>query len=160
MDVTARIREFADSQEIALEEGAREGELVLTLPGEHKLKTVCSVIVGTQDVAVSAFVIRRPDENHEAVYRYLLQRNLRLRGVAYAVDTSGDVYLVGRVPLEGFDADRVFGAVLDATDAPFDELLRLGFLTSMQREWDWRVKRGESLRNLEAFADVLDPERH
>jgi hypothetical protein len=26
----------------------------------------------------------------------------------------------------------------------------------MQREWDWRVSRGESLRNLEAFRHLLD----
>ena len=31
----------------------------------------------------------------------------------------------------------------------------MGFLSSMRKEWDWRVKNGESLRNLEAFRSVL-----
>jgi hypothetical protein len=31
-------------------------------------------------------------------------------------------------------------------------MLEIGFGTSIRREWEWRVKRGESLRNLEAFA--------
>ena len=44
----------------------------------------------------------------------------------------------------------------DAADAPFNELLLLGFRSSMQKEWDWRVSRGESLRNLEAFRSVLE----
>jgi hypothetical protein len=30
-----------------------------------------------------------------------------------------------------------------------------GFLTSMRKEWAWRVARGESLANLEAFRSVL-----
>ena len=46
--------------------------------------------------------------------------------------------------------------VLEACDGAFNELLVLGFLSSMRREWQWRVSRGESLRNLEAFRDILD----
>lgn len=46
--------------------------------------------------------------------------------------------------------------MLEAADSPFNDLLVLGFLTSMQKEWDWRVSRGESLRNLEAFRHLLD----
>jgi hypothetical protein len=38
-------------------------------------------------------------------------------------------------------------------------MLEIGFGTSIRREWDWRVKRGESLKNLEAFAAFADPER-
>ena len=110
-----------------------------------------------------AFVIRNPDENHAAFYRYLLRRNLRLPALAYAIDGSGDVYVTGRVPLAAVDAaylDQLLGVVLEAADAPFNELLVLGFLTAMQKEWDWRVARGEALRNLEAFRGVLDGTRH
>ena len=46
-----------------------------------------------------AFVCRHPDENHERVYRWLLERNLRMYGVAFAVDRHGDIYLDGRLPL-------------------------------------------------------------
>jgi hypothetical protein len=38
-------------------------------------------------------------------------------------------------------------------------MLEIGFGSSIRREWDWRVKRGESLRNLEAFAAFADPAR-
>jgi Putative bacterial sensory transduction regulator len=140
------------------EMGAREGEFVVTLPGEKKLKTVVSLVAGRDALSVSAFVIRHPDENHEAFYRYLLGKNLRLPGLAYAVDSSGDVYVTGRVPSSGVDAaylDQLMGVVLDAADARFNELLVIGFITSMRKEWDWRVSRGESLRNLEAFRSIL-----
>jgi hypothetical protein len=108
---------------------------------------------------VSAFVVRHADENHEAVYRWLLERNARLRGVAFALDSLGDVYLVGRLPLEGVTPDtldQLLGVVLDTADSSFDELLALGFLASMRREWAWRLSRGESTRNLEAFRHLLE----
>jgi hypothetical protein len=153
------VEEFLAESGIEWEPGARDGEYVLTLPGEKKLKTVVSLVAGRDALSVSAFVMRNPDENHEAFYRYLLRKNLRLPGLAYSVDKAGDVYVTGRVPASGVDAaylDQVLGVVLEAADSHFNELLAIGFLTSMQKEWDWRVSRGESLRNLEAFRALLD----
>ncbi|NYG07156.1 hypothetical protein BJ986_001643 [Phycicoccus badiiscoriae] len=158
-ELAASIEEFLADAGIEWEPGARDGEFVLTLPGEKKLKTVVSLVAGQDALSLSAFVIRNPDENHESFYRYLLRKNLRLPGLAYSVDKSGDVYVTGRVPARGVDAaylDQVLGVVLEAADAHFNELLAIGFLTSMQKEWDWRVSRGESLRNLEAFRHLLE----
>lgn len=140
------------------EPGGREGEVVVTLPGDKKLKTVASLVVSERGLSVSAFVVRNPDENHAAVYRFLLRRNLRLPGLGYAIDGAGDVYVVGQQPLAAITeqgVDQLLGTLLDAADAPFNELLALGFLESMKREWAWRIARGESTRNLEAFRDLL-----
>ncbi|HET8601307.1 MAG TPA: YbjN domain-containing protein [Segeticoccus sp.] len=160
----AAIRAFLDTAEIEWEDGARAGELVVSLPGERKLRTVCSLVVGERALAVQAFVVRNPDENHAEVYRYLLRRNLRLPGLAYAIDKSGDVYVTGTVPLGALDGgaglegvlDDLLGVVLEASDGAFNELLALGFLNSMKKEWAWRVSRGESTRNLEAFRHLLE----
>ena len=157
--VQETVRRFLDEAGIEWELGGRVGEFVVTLPGEKKLKTVCSVVVGEQSLSVSAFVVRNPDENHAAVYAYLLRRNLTMPGLAYGIDKSGDVFVTGRVPLEGANAaylDQIFGVVLDAADGPFNELLALGFLESMKKEWAWRISRGESTRNLEAFRHLLE----
>lgn len=135
---------------------------VVTLPGTKKLSTTCSLVVGRHTLSLNAFVVRRPDENHEAVYRWLLERNTRLYGVSYAVDRLGDVFLVGRLPLAAVteqELDRLLGTVLENADGSFNTLLELGFASSIRKEWDWRVKRGESLRNLEAFAHLADPSR-
>jgi len=156
---TEVVRQFLDTAEIAWELGRRPGELIVTLPGEKKLTTLCSLVVGDQSLSISAFVVRNPDENHEAVYAYLLRRNLRLPGLAYAIDKSGDVYVTGRVPLGGVsDAylDQIFGVILDASDGAFNELLAMGFLESMKKEWAWRNSRGESTRNLDAFRHLLE----
>ena len=143
--VQESVRRFLDEAGISWELGRRPGEFVITLPGEKKLTTLCSVMVGEQALSVSAFVVRNPDENHVAVYAYLLRRNLRLPGLAYGIDKSGDVYVIGRVPLQG-----------EAADAAFNELLAMGFLESMKKEWAWRNSRGESTRNLEAFRHLLE----
>ncbi|SNC73639.1 Putative sensory transduction regulator [Kytococcus aerolatus] len=134
----------------------------ITLPGERKLRTVVQVRVGERSVGVIAFVVRNADENHEAVHRLLLRRNLGLPGIAYAVDDSGDVYLVGRAPLAGATEtwlDETLGAILQASDGIFNEVLALGFRSAMQAEWDWRLSRGESTRNLEAFRHLLEGQR-
>ena len=53
------------------EAGGRPGEVVATLPGEHKLRTTVSLLVGDHSLSASAFVVRRPDENTEEVHRWL-----------------------------------------------------------------------------------------
>jgi hypothetical protein len=153
------VRAWLEESGLEWEPGARPGEFVVQLPGEAKLATTVSLLVGDQGLSVSAFVVRHPDENHEAFYRWLLTRNSRLPGIAFALDQVGDVYLVGRVPVEGVTTatvDRLLGAVLSVADSSFNELLALGFLESMKREWKWRVERGESTRNLEAFRSLLE----
>ncbi|CAN5166564.1 YbjN domain-containing protein [soil metagenome] len=142
-------------------EGAHGGlpGLIVELPGERKLKTNTILSIGEHSVRVEAFVCRQPDENFEGVYKYLLKRNRRLYGVAYTLDNTGDIYLVGRMALESVTADeidRVLGQVLEAVDQDFNTLLELGFRTSIQKEWAWRVSRGESLQNLQAFQHLID----
>ncbi|GAB93315.1 YbjN domain-containing protein [Gordonia rhizosphera] len=139
--------------------GAQADHLVLELPGERKLKTTVLLTAGPHGVRLEAFVCRRPDENVEGVYRFLLKRNRRLYGVAYTIDNIGDIYLVGRISGDALSADeldRVLGQVLEAADGDFNTLLEIGFATSIRREWAWRVSRGESLRNLLAFEHLID----
>ena len=37
-----------------------------------------------------------------------------------------------------------------------DRMLEIGFGSAIRREWQWRVARGESLANLQAFAHLFD----
>jgi hypothetical protein len=144
---------------VDVERGSRPGEVVAVLPGEHKLRTTVSLLVGDHSLSASAFVVRHPDENADQVHRWLLRRNARLQGVAFAVDDEGDVYLVGRLPLVGVTPatlDALLGTLLETADSSFDRLLALGFLGAMRREWAWRVSRGESTRNLQAFRHLLE----
>ncbi|MEU5240625.1 YbjN domain-containing protein [Streptomyces lydicus] len=135
-------------------ESPSDGAYVVTLPGTRKLSTTCSLRVGRHSLSVNAFVVRRPDENHEAVHRWLLERNTRLYGVSYAIDKLGDIYLVGKLPLAAVtpdELDRLLGTVLENADGSFNTLLEMGFAGAIRKEYAWRVSRGESTRNLAAF---------
>jgi Putative bacterial sensory transduction regulator len=142
-------------------EGAHGGlpGLIVELPGERKLKTNTLLSIGEHSLRVEAFVCRQPDENHEGVYRFLLKRNRRLYGVAYTLDKIGDIYLIGRIARAAVspdEIDRILGQVVDAVDTDFNTLLELGFKSSIQKEWAWRVARGESLKNLQAFEHLIE----
>jgi hypothetical protein len=129
---------------------------VVALPGERRLKTACWLTLGEHALTVEAFVMRHPEENHEQVYAYLLRHNARMYAVSWSIDDKGDVYLTGHVSLASITAaemDRILGAVLEYADGAFNALLQLGFGSSIKREWQWRLKRGEPLANLAAFAD-------
>ena len=54
------------------------------------------------------------------------------------------------------EIDTLLGCVLAYSDEMFNEALKIGFASAIQREWAWREKRGESLANLRPFADLVD----
>jgi Putative bacterial sensory transduction regulator len=135
------------------------GLFSVSLPGTRKLITECALQVGKHGMNVRAFVARKPDENHAGVYRWLLERNLKMHGICFAVDALGDIYLTGSVPVElvtRAEVDRLLGAVAGAADDSFNVILELGFAESIRQEWTWRRSRGESTANLAAFTH-LDP---
>ncbi|EGX55530.1 hypothetical protein SZN_32421 [Streptomyces zinciresistens K42] len=138
-------------------ESTAPGSYVVKLPGSRKLSTTVSVIVGRHSLSLNAFVIRHPDENETGVHRWLLERNLKLYAVSYAVDRLGDIYVTARLPLAAVTADeidRILGQVLEAADGAFNTLLELGFASAIRKEYEWRVARGESTRNLDAFSHL------
>jgi Putative bacterial sensory transduction regulator len=138
---------------------------VVELPGTRKLKTNVSLTVGPHAVTVNAFVARKPDEQAPSVHAWLLEQNRRMYGVAFAIDQLGDIYLTGKVPLTSLnddELDRLLGCVLEYSDGAFNTVLEIGFASAIRREWAWRVSRGESTENLDAFAHLIahspDPE--
>jgi Putative bacterial sensory transduction regulator len=141
-------------------EESEPGHFLVKLPGTHKLATMAWLVIGEHSLQVEAFFCRRPDEAADDFYRWLLARNMKMFAVAFAVDHHGDVYLVARLPLSSVqpaELDQLLGSVMTYSDEWFDAALEIGFRSSIEREWDWRVKRGESLANLAAFARFADP---
>ncbi|MBC2904098.1 YbjN domain-containing protein [Streptomyces cupreus] len=156
-DKTAQVVEgFLVDAELEWESPA-PGNYVVKLPGTRKLSTTLSLLVGRHSLSLNAFVIRHPDENESGVHRWLLERNLKLYGVSYAIDQLGDVYVTAKLPLSAVTADeldRLLGQTLEAADGAFNTLLELGFASAIRKEYEWRTARGESTRNLDAFAHL------
>ncbi|RNL66109.1 YbjN domain-containing protein [Nocardioides marmoriginsengisoli] len=138
-----------------------EGTFDVVLPGERKLKTPVRIEVGPHALSVHAFVCRKPDENFEGVYRWMLERNMKMFGVAFALDALGDIFLDARLPLSVVtpeEIDRLLGSVLTYADESFNVLLELGFASAIRKEWSWRIANGESTANLDAFRGWLEVE--
>ena len=151
------IEDFLLSHDIDFEK-SNEKTFLLTLPGEKKLQTHCALILGEHSLSINAFVIRKPDDNEAMVHHWCMNKNASMYSVAFAINELGDIYLVGRLPISAVtsaELDKVIGSVLQYSDASFNPLLELGFANAIRREWAWRVTRGESLANLEAFAHLI-----
>lgn len=58
--------------------------------------------------------------------------------------------------LDADELDRLLASILTYADDSFDTMLEIRFGTAIRREWAERVKRGESLANLQAFAHLAD----
>ena len=130
---------------------------VVKLPGTRKLSTTCSL--RRRQALPVAQRLRHPPPRREPRGGPPLAAGaqLALYGVSYAIDRLGDIYLVGRLPLSVVtpeELDRLLGTVLEAADGAFNTLLELGFASAIRKEYAWRVSRGESTRNLDAFTHL------
>jgi hypothetical protein len=153
----AVVEEFLDSHHLAYER-VDDRTFMATLPGTSKLETHCALTVGDHSLGVSAFVIRKPDENLAEVHEWMLKRNASMYAVAFALNELGDIYLVGRLThsaVTDIELDKVIGSVLQYADGAFNPLLEMGFSSAIRREWAWRLSRGESLANLKAFEHLI-----
>jgi hypothetical protein len=135
--------------------------IVVTLPGSKRLQVPVALTVTPQALLIETFVARGTDQDPRPLYEFLLRRNSKAFGVAYCTDKFGDVYLVGRLPISGVNEealDLVLASVMGMADGDFNTILELGFSESIEREWKWRLARGESTANLEAFTHLRPSE--
>jgi hypothetical protein len=157
LDPREVIEDFLTSHDLDFEKQG-ENTFMVTLPGEKKLETQCALVVGDHSLSINAFVIRKPDTHEDDVHKWCMLKNASMYGIAFAINELGDIFLVGRLPLGAVNAqeiDRLIGSVLQYSDSSFNPLLELGFADAIRREWAWRVSRGESLANLEAFKHLV-----
>ena len=157
LNPTEVILEFLESHDLSFEQ-SNPNTFLVTLPGEKKQQTHCALIIGDHSLSINAFVIRKPDENEDQVHAWCLQKNASLYGISFAINELRDIYLVGRLPLTAVtsqEIDRLIGSVLQVADSAFNPLIEIGFSSAIRREWAWRVSRGESLANLQAFSHLI-----
>lgn len=122
-----------------------EAMWMTVLEGVHKRTLPVSLAVQERSLVVTALLSAPADENHEEVYRLLLNRNQHTTLVHYAVDDTGQLVIVGRIPLvvlEEHGMDPVLGAVLALADDVFPAVLSRGFASYIATEQQWRAQAG------------------
>lgn len=115
------------------------------LEGDHKRTIGMFLSVGDHTLVVESHFMRAPDENHGALYELLLKRNQRSYTLRFCVYDSGDVMLVGVLPIAAVttdEVDRMAGALLTVADETYNAALRLGFADYIEREQSWREQAG------------------
>jgi len=153
----SEVTDFLAAQELQFEL-AGEKTVVVSLPGTNKQFVNVAMTIGDTLFKIESFVARNPDENHEAVYRWLLEQNRKLLVINYCVDHLGDIYLSGTLPIATVDLDQIdqlLGVMLQTSDNSFNMLLELGFKSAIEREWAWRTSKGMDLANLESFRHLF-----
>ena len=153
-----QVVEFLGEQDLNYEL-AGDKTVVVSLPGVNKQFVNVALTVGDTIFKIESFVARNPDENHEAVYRWILEQNRKLLVINYCLDHLGDIYLSGTLPTATVDVeqiDQLLGVMLQTSDNSFNVLLELGFKSAIEREWAWRTSNGMDLANLQAFAHLFE----
>jgi hypothetical protein len=102
----SEVTSYLSEQELAFEL-AGEKTVVVSLPGTNKQFVNVAMTIGDTIFKIESFVARNPDENHEAVYRWILEQNRKLLVINYCLDHLGDIYLSGTLPIDTVDLDQI-----------------------------------------------------
>jgi hypothetical protein len=144
MSALDELETFCSNNEIPCRR--EDPRLAFQLKGERKLTIGIVATLGETHLRFESFFMRRPQEHQDAFHQLLLQRNLRARGVAFALDTDGDAFLVASLPVSAVDQtelDRVVGGFLVESDGNFDTAMKIGFATYLEADLAWRAKQGQ-----------------
>jgi len=110
--------------------GSGERRWLVRVQGEEKPVFSVWFHLRQRTLHVETHVAPAPLEGHAAFYEYLLRRNLRLNGLAFAIGAEDAVYLVGQLPVAWVaeaELDRMLGTAYAATEQCFRPAMRLGF---------------------------------
>lgn len=135
---------FDAHPDLDVERTDRDGWLT-TLSGDNKRTIGMFLSLGDHTLIVESHFMRAPDENADALYELLLKRNQRSYVLRFCVYDTGDVMLVGVLPLAAVtheEVDRIAGALLSTADETYNAALRLGFAGYIEREQAWRASTG------------------
>ena len=144
MDVAAAIDEWFTESELEVERVGEQAWLAV-LSGERKRTIPVYLELGDHTLVIESFFLSAPDERHDEVYRYLLQRNVRTYTLRFALYDSGDVMLVGVIPRHAVstaELDRTLGQLMTVADESYWPAIRMGFTSYIEREQTWREKVG------------------
>lgn len=103
------------------------------LPAVDRRSITVGMAAAERTLRMHAFLLRRPDRNHDEVYERLLRKNLDIRATGpwrFAIDADGDIHALAEMPLTALDTDHldgVLGALCALVDATWGGLVDLAF---------------------------------
>lgn len=109
---------------------------MVRLRGEEKDVIALWLTLRQRTVHLETEVMPAPEENREALYRYLLVKNAALRGLHLAIGPEDGIYLVARVPMGELTVERLdelVGATVLYVDEIFPTAMAMGLASLYRR---------------------------
>jgi hypothetical protein len=111
--------------------GIYEGRPGLRMRQTCREATTVWFTVGQHTVGFEAYLLPAPVHHAEAVYRHCLVRSHRSWPASIAIGPDGDLFILGRIPLDALSEQRLdeaVAAVYEVVEMSFPALLELGYL--------------------------------
>ncbi len=102
---------------------------LLRLKGNEKDVITLWLSLRQRTVHAESEVVPAPEENREALYKFLLVKNAELRELHLAIGPEEGIYLQGQIPINELTVDRldeVVGATLHYVDEIYPTAMSLG----------------------------------
>ncbi|MHB1088082.1 MAG: YbjN domain-containing protein [Acidimicrobiales bacterium] len=109
---------------------------MIRLRGEEKNVIALWLTLRQRTVHFETELMPTPEENREALYRFLLVKNAELRGVHLAIGPEEGIYLVGELAVGELTLERLdemVGATLHYVDEIFPTAMGLGLASLYRR---------------------------
>ncbi len=109
---------------------------LIRLKGEEKDVITLWLSLRQRTVHVETELMPAPEEQHQALYRYLLVRNHELRELHLAIGPEDGIYLVAQVPILELTSERldeIVGATITYVDELFPTAMSMGYASVYRR---------------------------
>ena len=109
---------------------------MIRLRGEEKNVIALWLTLRQRTVFLETQVMPAPEENLEALYKYLLVKNADLRDLHLALGLEEGIYLVGQIPVGEVTLERLdelVGATLHYVDEIFPTAMSMGLASLYRR---------------------------
>ena len=109
---------------------------MIRLRGEEKNVIALWLSLRQRTVFVETQVMPAPEENLEALYKFLLVKNADLRDLHLAIGLEEGIYLVGQIPVGEVTLqrlDELVGATLHYVDEIFPTAMSMGLASLYRR---------------------------
>lgn len=105
-------------------------EWSVRVPSTRRGVVAVALRSGERTLGMRAFFLRAPDRAHLEVYRRILRKNLDMHAWRFALDDTGDLWLVTEAETSALGRDGLdglLGLLSTYVDETFEGVLRLGF---------------------------------
>lgn len=109
---------------------ASDAEWTVWLPDVDGRSVEFQLRLSDYSLFITGFFMRAPEDNVEEVYRFLLRKNLEMRGAKFGLNDVGDIFLSLELPISSIteeELDRQLGQLYSNWQQSYGTVLKTGW---------------------------------